>query len=153
MRGPAQLYVVEPSGTAYRFFGAVAGKGKQAAKTEIERLNLKEITCREAVREICKILRGLREEEKAYEIEMGWVCDETNRRFQRVPKVGKWAGLRRRGGAIRWGPGVGRGGSKWSSQKGLSLCSGTSVCGTRPAEVSRLSPCVGTSDGPAMSGP
>jgi len=83
--GP-ELYVVEPSGTAYRFFGAVAGKGKQAAKTEIERLNLKEITCREAVREICKILRGLREEEKAYEIEMGWVCDETNRRFQRVPK-------------------------------------------------------------------
>nr|GEY39345.1 proteasome subunit alpha type-3-like [Tanacetum cinerariifolium] len=30
--GP-QLYMVEPSGVSYRYFGAAIGKGRQAAKT------------------------------------------------------------------------------------------------------------------------
>eukprot|EP00249_Psilotum_nudum_P005537 c18979_g1_i1 orf=343-924(+) len=46
--GP-QLYVIEPSGVAYRYFGAAIGKGRQAAKTEIEKLKLSEMTCREGV--------------------------------------------------------------------------------------------------------
>ena len=43
--GP-QLYVVEPSGITYRYFAAAIGKGKQVAKTEIEKLKLSGMTCR-----------------------------------------------------------------------------------------------------------
>jgi len=46
--GPA-LFVVEPSGVYYGYHGAAIGKGRQLAKTEIEKLNLSELTTREAV--------------------------------------------------------------------------------------------------------
>jgi 20S proteasome subunit alpha 7 len=39
----AQLYMVEPSGVSYRYFGCAIGKGKQGAKTEIEKLKLTEV--------------------------------------------------------------------------------------------------------------
>ena len=39
--------MVEPFGITYRYFAAVIGKGKQAAKTEIEKLKLLEMTCKE----------------------------------------------------------------------------------------------------------
>eukprot|EP00475_Leptophrys_vorax_P038737 TRINITY_DN6890_c0_g1_i4.p1 TRINITY_DN6890_c0_g1~~TRINITY_DN6890_c0_g1_i4.p1 ORF type:complete len:292 (-),score=25.73 TRINITY_DN6890_c0_g1_i4:64-939(-) len=46
--GP-QLYAIEPSGVSYRYYGTALGKGKQAAKTEIEKLKLSDMTCREGV--------------------------------------------------------------------------------------------------------
>nr|GEY39346.1 proteasome subunit alpha type-3 [Tanacetum cinerariifolium] len=52
--GP-QLYMVEPSGVSYRYFGAAIGKGRQAAKTEIEKLKLSEMTCRQGVIEVAKM--------------------------------------------------------------------------------------------------
>lgn len=55
----AQLYMVEPSGSTLRFFGCAAGKGANAAKTEIEKLLNKQgnngITCREAVKELARM--------------------------------------------------------------------------------------------------
>lgn len=54
-----QLYMVEPSGACYRFFGCATGKGGNAAKTEIEKLLNKQgnggITCREAVNELARM--------------------------------------------------------------------------------------------------
>lgn len=84
--GP-QLYQVEPSGIAYRYFGTAVGKGRQGAKTEIERLNLKEMTCREAVVQIAKLIYQVHDEakDKAFELELSWVCDESNRMHERVP--------------------------------------------------------------------
>lgn len=38
-----------------RYFGTAVGKGRQAAKTEIERLNLGELTCRQGVMEVAKM--------------------------------------------------------------------------------------------------
>lgn len=38
-----------------RYFGTAVGKGRQAAKTEIERLNLGELTCRQGVKEVAKM--------------------------------------------------------------------------------------------------
>ena len=38
-----------------RYFAAAAGKGRQSARTTLERLNLKEITCRQAITEIAKM--------------------------------------------------------------------------------------------------
>ncbi|CAB1331172.1 unnamed protein product [Coregonus sp. 'balchen'] len=52
--GP-QLYMVDPSGISYGYWGCAIGKAKQAAKTEIEKLQMKDMTCRELVKEVAKI--------------------------------------------------------------------------------------------------
>ena len=52
--GP-QLYVVEPSGLSYGYFGAAVGKGRQAAKTELEKLKLREFTCKEAINDVARM--------------------------------------------------------------------------------------------------
>lgn len=82
--GPA-LYLIETSGTCNRFFGAAVGKGRQQARTEIERLKLSEMTCREGVKEIAKIIYRVHEEEKPFELELGWICEESGMEFKRVP--------------------------------------------------------------------
>jgi 20S proteasome subunit alpha 7 len=38
-----------------RYFGTAVGKGRQAAKTEIERLKLGELSCRQGVMEVAKM--------------------------------------------------------------------------------------------------
>ena len=38
-----------------RYFGTAIGKGRQAAKTEVERLKLGEISCEQGVTEIAKM--------------------------------------------------------------------------------------------------
>ncbi|KAG1670975.1 hypothetical protein FOA52_014364 [Chlamydomonas sp. UWO 241] len=83
--GPA-LHMIDPSGTAYRYFGAAVGKGRQLARNEIEKLKLSEMTCREAVVEAAKILHRVHDDEaKPFEIEMSWVCDESGKTHERVP--------------------------------------------------------------------
>ncbi|KAG6424310.1 hypothetical protein SASPL_114725 [Salvia splendens] len=64
--GP-QLYMIEPSGISYRYFGAAIGKGRQAAKTSIY---------------------GVHDEakDKAFELELSWVCDESNCQHEKVPE-------------------------------------------------------------------
>ncbi|KAI5443541.1 Phosphoprotein associated with glycosphingolipid-enriched microdomains 1, partial [Lathyrus oleraceus] len=85
--GP-QLYMVEPSGVSYRYFGAAIGKGRQAAKTEIEKLKLADLTCRQGVIEVAKIIYGVHDEakDKDFELEMSWVCEESNRQHEKVPE-------------------------------------------------------------------
>ncbi|KAL0404707.1 UNVERIFIED_CONTAM: Proteasome subunit alpha type-3 [Sesamum radiatum] len=85
--GP-QLYMIEPSGVSYRYFGAAIGKGGRLLKRkEIEKLKLSELTCRQGVIEVAKIIYGVHDEakDKAFELEMSWVCDESNRQHQKVP--------------------------------------------------------------------
>jgi 20S proteasome subunit alpha 7 len=54
-----ELYMIEPSGMALRYYGCAAGKGSQAAKTEIEKLIVRYgtpgLSCREAVKEIARM--------------------------------------------------------------------------------------------------
>ncbi|PCH41290.1 20S proteasome subunit [Wolfiporia cocos MD-104 SS10] len=85
--GPA-LYVVEPSGVAYGHFGAAIGKGRQLAKTELEKLKLAELSAREAVLEAARIIYLVHDDakEKDFELEVSWVCDETNGMHVPVPK-------------------------------------------------------------------
>lgn len=40
---------------AQRFFGTAVGKGRQAAKTEIERLKLGELSCEQGINEVAKM--------------------------------------------------------------------------------------------------
>lgn len=83
--GP-QLYLIEPTGIALRFFGTAVGKGRQGAKTDIERLDLKELTCKQAIKEIAKILHTVHDEEKPFELEMAWICDDSQKQFVKIPK-------------------------------------------------------------------
>jgi 20S proteasome subunit alpha 7 len=47
--------MIEPSGLYWGYYGAAAGKGKQVAKNELEKLDLKNMTCREAVYKAAKM--------------------------------------------------------------------------------------------------
>lgn len=52
--GPS-LWMVEPSGLYYGYHGCATGKGKQVAKTEIEKLKFSEISSREAAKEAARM--------------------------------------------------------------------------------------------------
>jgi len=85
--GPS-IYVIEPSGVFYGYHGAAVGKGRQLAKTELEKLKLSELTTREAVFEAARIIHLVHDDakEKEFELELSWIGDETNGRHVPVPK-------------------------------------------------------------------
>ncbi|KDQ64727.1 hypothetical protein JAAARDRAFT_202025 [Jaapia argillacea MUCL 33604] len=85
--GPA-LYVVEPSGVFYGYHGAAVGKGRQLAKTELEKLKLAELSTREAVTEAARIIYAVHEDskEKEFELEMSWIGNESKGVFVPVPE-------------------------------------------------------------------
>jgi len=85
--GP-QLYVIEPSGVFFGYRGAAVGKGRQLAKTELEKLQVSELTMRQAVKEAARIIYLVHEDakEKEFELEMSWVGEETGGLHLPVPK-------------------------------------------------------------------
>uniref|UniRef100_A0A8C4V341 Proteasome subunit alpha type-3 n=69 Tax=Neoaves TaxID=3078114 RepID=A0A8C4V341_FALTI len=84
----AQLYMIDPSGVSYGYWGCAIGKARQAAKTEIEKLQMKEMTCRDVVKEVAKIIYIVHDEvkDKAFELELSWVGEITNGKHEIVPK-------------------------------------------------------------------
>lgn len=52
--GPS-LYMIEPSGVSWGYFGCAAGKAANAARAEIEKLDLKNMTALEATVEAAKM--------------------------------------------------------------------------------------------------
>lgn len=52
--GP-QLYVIEPSGAYYGFRACAVGKGRQLAKTELEKLDMTNLGVRDAVKEAARM--------------------------------------------------------------------------------------------------
>ncbi|KAF5333461.1 hypothetical protein D9611_002303 [Ephemerocybe angulata] len=85
--GPA-LYVIEPSGVFFGYNGAAVGKGRQLAKTELEKLKLSELTTREAVYEAARIIYLVHDDakEKEFELEMSWIGTESNNLHVHVPE-------------------------------------------------------------------
>lgn len=83
------LYMVEPNGVAYSFYACAAGKGRQPAKTELEKLDLHKspITTAEAVKQISRIIYMLHDEskDKPFELEMSWVSAESEWKHVGVP--------------------------------------------------------------------
>lgn len=94
----AFLHMVDPSGTHFRYHGTAVGKGKQSAKTEIEKLDLSKLTVAEGLKRIALIVHTVRESDsdKPFEFEAGWVCEDTNWEFELVP-----ADMRK--AAYKWG--------------------------------------------------
>ena len=85
--GKYELYLVEPSGECQRYRGMAIGKGRQAAKNEVEKLKLGELTCAEGVKEAARIIVTTHDEkDKDYECELAWICDASGGEFKKVPK-------------------------------------------------------------------
>jgi len=90
--GPG-LYMVEPSGLYWGYYGAATGKGRQAAKAELEKLNLSEGTLdlKQAVKEAARIIYVAQQDnkDKEFELEMSWISGAdgpTKGRHMEVPK-------------------------------------------------------------------
>ncbi|CDR38955.1 CYFA0S02e09406g1_1 [Cyberlindnera fabianii] len=86
--GP-HLYMIEPSGTYWGYNGAATGKGRQSAKNELEKLDVANLTAKEAVKEAARIIYVAHEDnkDKDFEIEISWVStSETKGLHQFVPE-------------------------------------------------------------------
>eukprot|EP01100_Stratorugosa_tubuloviscum_P011196 TRINITY_DN495_c0_g1_i1.p1 TRINITY_DN495_c0_g1~~TRINITY_DN495_c0_g1_i1.p1 ORF type:complete len:247 (+),score=128.50 TRINITY_DN495_c0_g1_i1:112-852(+) len=75
--GP-QLYMIEPNGIHLGYFGCTAGKTRQAAKTELEKLKLNELTCEQAIKEVARIIYKLHDENKDKDFELEIACANAN---------------------------------------------------------------------------
>ncbi|PKI85641.1 proteasome endopeptidase complex [Malassezia vespertilionis] len=85
-RGP-QLYVIEPSGVFLGYHGCAVGKGKQFAKTEIEKLALDELSMTQAAEEVAKIIYKAHDDakDKDFELELSWVGPASDMKHRPVP--------------------------------------------------------------------
>jgi len=84
------LYMIEPNGVAYGYYACAAGKGRQPAKTELEKLDLHKtpINCEDAIKQICRIIYMLHDEakDKAFVLELSQISEKTGWKHQGVPK-------------------------------------------------------------------
>lgn len=82
------LHMIEPSGLALGYHACAIGKGKQLARSELEKREFKTMTCKEALFYVIKLLHLSHEEakEKKYEIELSWIHESTGFRHQSIPK-------------------------------------------------------------------
>ncbi len=88
------LYMIEPSGLYWGYYGAATGKGRQAAKAELEKLDLAGagLSLEEGVKEAARIIyvAHLDNKDKEFELEMSWISTEdgpTKGRHEEVPKA------------------------------------------------------------------
>jgi len=83
-----QLYMLEPDGSMFRYYGTAMGKGKQAAITEIEKNKFFDMTCREVVKQMAKTMHTLHDEvkDKPFEFEVAWICAESGWKHRMVSK-------------------------------------------------------------------
>ena len=75
-QGKPELWTIDPSGAAFGFKGAAAGKAKNNAKTEIEKLDLDNLTVKEGLKEAARIIHSVHDDLKGnYEQERSssWV--------------------------------------------------------------------------------
>ncbi|QDS67437.1 hypothetical protein FKW77_000372 [Venturia effusa] len=87
------LYMIEPSGLYWGYYGAATGKGRQSAKSELEKLDLAtgKLTLEQGVKEAARIIYLAHEDskDKEFELEMTWISSldgPTKGRHQEVPK-------------------------------------------------------------------
>merc|ERR1712051_39943 len=83
------LFCIEPQGMVTKYIGTAAGKGKQAAKTEIEKLlgGNENLTCEQALMHAAKIMHKVHDEkDKDFELEMSWICPNSKFEYASVPE-------------------------------------------------------------------
>lgn len=83
------LYMIEPSGVYWGYSGIAVGKGRQAAKSELEKLDLPNIKVKDAVKEAARIIYIAHEDfkDKDFDLEISWISKElTNGRHEFIPE-------------------------------------------------------------------
>jgi 20S proteasome subunit alpha 7 len=101
------LHMIEPSGVCYEYYGAAAGRGRQPARTEMEKLNINPskvasssgvggtggdgggmITVADGVKQLAKIIHSLHDDakDKPFELEMSWLSEGTGWKHVGVPR-------------------------------------------------------------------
>ncbi|PVH94978.1 proteasome subunit alpha type-3 [Periconia macrospinosa] len=87
------LYMIEPSGLYWGYYGAATGKGRQIAKSELEKLNLSdgELSLEQGVKEAARIIYIAHDDnkDKEFELEMTWISSRsgpTKGKHEEVPK-------------------------------------------------------------------
>ena len=60
--GTWKLMMVEPSGRYFEYYACSAGKGNQVCKSEIDKLDLTSLNCKDAVFHLIKMLIKSRDE-------------------------------------------------------------------------------------------
>ncbi|MCJ1478022.1 hypothetical protein MMC13_006697 [Lambiella insularis] len=90
--GPG-LYMIEPSGLYWGYYGAATGKGRQTAKSELEKLDLAAgtLSLHDGVKEAARIIYVAHEDskDKDFELEMSWIScldGPTKGRHEHVPE-------------------------------------------------------------------
>lgn len=83
----ATLFTVEPSGLVQKWMGRALGKGRQLANTELEKLDLSNLTCKDALFHAARILNKCHDESKKIELEMNWITAENNYVHAVVPQA------------------------------------------------------------------
>ncbi|CAL8108125.1 unnamed protein product [Orchesella dallaii] len=81
-----EMYMIDPSGVYLGYLGCAVGKAKQAAKTEMEKLQLSDMTCKQLLKEAAKIIYIVHDEvkDKSFELELSWIGEHTNGRHERI---------------------------------------------------------------------
>eukprot|EP00287_Rhodomonas_sp_CCMP768_P009947 CAMPEP_0196727068 /NCGR_PEP_ID=MMETSP1091-20130531/8146_1 /TAXON_ID=302021 /ORGANISM="Rhodomonas sp., Strain CCMP768" /LENGTH=193 /DNA_ID=CAMNT_0042069597 /DNA_START=220 /DNA_END=801 /DNA_ORIENTATION=- len=84
----ASLWMVEPSGLTYNYFGSAIGKGKQPAKVELEKINLAQTSCKDVLKELARIILSVHDDvkDKDMELELSWICEASGWKHKMVPK-------------------------------------------------------------------
>lgn len=74
------LHMMDPSGECNQYHGCANGRGKQTARSEIEKVDFSALTCEDALPKIAIILLKSTEEtkDKTRELEFSVISDETN---------------------------------------------------------------------------
>jgi len=96
--GPS-LHMIDSAGQCFGYFGCAAGKGRQMARNEIEKMNPKNLTCKDTIFNIAKLyfiriwnsifrLCKAHEEmkEKKFELEISMISPESKMNHQILPK-------------------------------------------------------------------
>lgn len=80
------LWSSEPCGTVQKWFGKAFGKGRQLANTEIEKLDLKTLTCEQSLYHIARIFSQIHDEQTPFEIEVNWIRKQNDFVHEIVPQ-------------------------------------------------------------------
>lgn len=75
--GP-HLFMIDPSGTSWGYRGAATGRGRQVAKSELEKLDFENLAAEDAVKEAARIIYLAHEDnkDKPFELELTWASAE-----------------------------------------------------------------------------
>jgi len=79
-----QLYMIEPSGACFQYYGCASGRGKQMARNEIEKVNFKDKSVDESLPIVAKILLKCQEEmkDKKQELEISILSETTGNKHK-----------------------------------------------------------------------